>query len=162
MITKCMAESMHGYAVILGAITVWCFLDPDPQYPSTAAVTFTIGIVIFDVCMYALKYFSMIRAEHMLLELNSSRKTCFYIAMQMGMYIIHRFFLWATALIIIKPSPVAHFFRPYTGILCFCVAQSALHGIKQLKHEWVTSKFEKVNLDEAFENDDFNDVFDKT
>ena len=63
MITKCMAESMHGYAVILGAITVWCFLDPDPQYPSTAAVTFTIGIVIFDVCMYALKYFSMIRAE---------------------------------------------------------------------------------------------------
>lgn len=159
---KCMAESMHGYAVILGAIAIWCFLDPDPQYPSSTAIAFTIGVVILDVCLYATKYFSMIRAEHMLLELQSSRRTCFYIAMQMSMYIIHRFFLWATAVIIVKPSPLAHLFRPYAGIVCFCVAQSALHGIKQLKHDWVTSKFQKVSLNEAFEHDDFNDVFDKT
>ena len=74
------------------------------------------------------------------------------------MYIIHRFFLWSTALIIVKASPFACFSRPYIAILTFCVAIVAHHTIKHLKHEWINTKFQKVSLNEAFD-DDFNDVF---
>lgn len=112
-------------------------------------MTVSLCIAAADTVMYVLKFYSMIKAEHLLLSTDSSRThSLMYTGLQLGLYGVHRLALWGTALCGVRASPLSCFVRPYTVILAFSIAVVASYAIKHVKHEYVSGHFQRVSLDD--------------